>query len=279
MSRNSALAHIIRQTDGTSIGLWGPYTLKSAFQPIFAFDEGRLRPAACEGLMRAFRNGRPIPPKVFFSGRQSEDRADVETLARTLHLLNAGRVLGASSLVFVNFDPSLVCEAHQMDKALRDTRLVLHEAGIEPARVVCEVTEEKVPSEAALADFANALRSNGLRVAVDDFGAAESDAGRIARVHPDIVKFDARWVTHLMGSEAGYRALVKMVENFAAEGIETVFEGIEKRWQLELAARSGVTMVQGFVLARPRLAPADFSDLAGTSERALESLMAVPGRG
>lgn len=261
MSRNSALAHIIRQTDGTSIGLWGPYTLKSAFQPIFAFEEERLRPAAFEGLMRAFHNGHPIAPKTFFSGRKEEDRSNVETLARTLHLLNAGRFLDHSVLIFVNFDPSLVCDASLAAKALRDTRLVLHEAGIESHRVVCEVTEQKAPSEAALVDFAEALRSNGLRVAVDDFGEAESDADRVERIAPDIVKFDARWVTHLMASGPGYETLVKMVENFTARGIETIFEGIEKRWQLDLAAKSGVSMVQGFILARPRLAPSDFSDL------------------
>jgi EAL domain-containing protein (putative c-di-GMP-specific phosphodiesterase class I) len=259
--RNSALAHIIRRTDGTSIGLWGPYTLKSAFQPIFAFENERLRPAAFEGLMRAFHNDRPIAPKTFFSGRKEEDRSDVETLARTLHLLNAGRFLDNSALIFVNFDPSLVCDPTLAAKALRDMRLVLHEAGIEPRRIVCEVTEQKSPSETALVEFAKALRSNGLRVAVDDFGEAESDAGRVERIAPDIVKFDARWVAHLMASGPGYDALVKMVENFTARGIVTIFEGIERRWQLELAGRSGVSMVQGFVLARPRLAPNDFSDL------------------
>ena len=262
MSRNSALAHIIRQTDGTSVGLWGPYTLKSAFQPIFTFETERLRPAAFEGLMRAFHNGRPIAPKTFFSGRKDEDRSSVETLARTLHLLNAGRFLDPSALIFVNFDPSLVCDPALAAKVLRDMRLVLHEAGIEPRRIVCEVTEQKAPSESALVEFAQALRDSGLRVAVDDFGEADSDAGRVERIAPDIVKFDARWVTHLMASSPGYDALVKMVENFAAREIVTVFEGIEKRWQLELAARSGVSMVQGFVLARPRLAPNDFSDLA-----------------
>lgn len=261
MSRNSALAHIIRQTDGTSVGLWGPYTLKSAFQPIFTFEKERLRPAAFEGLMRAFHNGRPIAPKTFFSGRKDEDRSSVETLARTLHLLNAGRFLDPSALIFVNFDPSLVCDPALVAKVLRDMRLVLHEAGIEPRRIVCEVTEQKAPSESALVEFAEALRNSGLRVAVDDFGEADSDAGRVERIAPDIVKFDARWVTHLMASSPGYDALVKMVENFAAREIVTVFEGIEKRWQLELAARSGVSMVQGFVLARPRLAPNDFSDL------------------
>jgi EAL domain-containing protein (putative c-di-GMP-specific phosphodiesterase class I) len=50
-----------------------------------------------------------------------------------------------------------------------------------------------------------------------------------------------------------------MVTSFAEQGIETVFEGIEEGWQLELAERSGATMVQGYVLARPEIAPTSFA--------------------
>jgi EAL domain-containing protein (putative c-di-GMP-specific phosphodiesterase class I) len=37
-----------------------------------------------------------------------------------------------------------------------------------------------------------------------------------------------------------------------------VFEGIEEGWQLDLAEKSGASMVQGYVLARPELAPTSF---------------------
>ena len=50
-----------------------------------------------------------------------------------------------------------------------------------------------------------------------------------------------------------------MVTTFAEQGIQTVFEGIEEGWQLELAERSGATMVQGYALARPEIAPTSFA--------------------
>ena len=69
MPRSVGLAHIIRQPDGTSTGVWGVHTLKSAFQPIFAFGaEGKLSVAAFEGLIRPFRDGRPASPGTFFAG-------------------------------------------------------------------------------------------------------------------------------------------------------------------------------------------------------------------
>ncbi|TIX53905.1 MAG: EAL domain-containing protein, partial [Mesorhizobium sp.] len=38
MSRSIEHVHIVRHDDGTASGVWGIYTLQSAFQPIFAFS-------------------------------------------------------------------------------------------------------------------------------------------------------------------------------------------------------------------------------------------------
>jgi EAL domain-containing protein (putative c-di-GMP-specific phosphodiesterase class I) len=252
------LAHIIRQDDGTSTGVWGGYVLKSAFQPIFAFREGRLEAAAYEGLARPFKDGEALSPGNFFRIIHPVDRLHVETLARTLHLLNAGACLDPKASIFVNFDPSLFCEASVAETALREMRLVLHEARIDPDRIVCEVTEQNAPSAAGLQAFVAALRRHAFRVAVDDYGAESSDMGRIKELRPDIVKFDAQWTTRLMESGPGFALLKVMVEEFAARGIATVFEGIEEGWQLELAERSGARMVQGYALARPEIAPTSF---------------------
>lgn len=258
MPRSIGLAHIIRQDDGTSVGVWGVFTLRSAFQPIFAFDGGKVRIAAFEGLIRPFRGDERISPGAFFGLISPADRLHVETLSRTLHLLNAGACLDPRAFVFVNFDPSLFVERAVVEAALREMRLVLHEAGIDPRRIVCEVTEQKSASTETLDVFVQALRAHGFRIAVDDYGAHDSDAERVRALRPDIVKFDAQWITRLMESGPGFALLHAMVTTFAEQGIQTVFEGIEEGWQLELAERSGASMVQGYVLARPEIAPTSF---------------------
>jgi EAL domain-containing protein (putative c-di-GMP-specific phosphodiesterase class I) len=259
LSRSVGLAHIVRQADGTSVGVWGVFTLKSAFQPIFAFDHGKVRIAAFEGLIRPFRDDQGMSPGTFFGLIPAADRLHVETLTRTLHLLNAGACLDPATFIFVNFDPSLFVERAVVDAALRDMRLVLHEAGIDPRRIVCEVTEQTSASTETLDAFVHALRAHGFRIAVDDYGAHDSDAERVRALRPDIVKFDAQWITRLMESGPGFALLHAMVTTFAEQGIQTVFEGIEEGWQLELAERSGASMVQGYALARPELAPTSFA--------------------
>ncbi|MBZ9997554.1 EAL domain-containing protein [Mesorhizobium sp. BH1-1-4] len=276
MSRSIGLAHIIRHDDGTSSGVWGIYTLQSAFQPIFAFNEGKLSVAAFEGLIRPFRDGEPQSPMSFFSTCPAADRLHVEALTRTLHLLNAGACLPHEASIFVNFDPSVFTERAVADSALRDMRLVLHEAGIDPGRVVCEVTEQRSASQETLHGFVAALRANGFRIAVDDYGADDSDINRIKELKPDIVKFDAQWITQLMESGAGFALLTSMVRSFEDQGIRTVFEGIEEGWQLELAERSGASMVQGYVLARPELAPTSFRVFARSSPEPVPAASHAP---
>lgn len=271
MSRSTGLTHIIRQDDGSATGVWGIYALHSAFQPIFAFDRDKLAVVAFEGLIRPLRNGEPVSPGQFFATVSDSDRLAVETLTRTLHLLNAAVFLPMEASVFVNFDPSVFTERAIADTALRDMRLVLHEAGIDPSRVVCEVTEQKSASEEALGSFVDALRLGGFRIAVDDFGADESDMHRIRKLRPDIVKFDAQWIGRLMESGSGLDLLSTMVQKFEAQGIRTVFEGIQEIRQLELAERSGASMVQGFILARPKTVPDTFSGPQHSDEESAAS--------
>lgn len=265
MTHSPGFEHLVRRSDGIAVGLWREFTLESAFQPIFSFAYGRLEATAFEGLLRPFRNGEAVAPMPFFARVPPMERLHIETLARTLHLLNAGACLDPAASIFINFDPSLFVERAVSDMALRDMRLVLHEAGIAPTRVVCEVTEQKSGSRGALFDFLETLRERGLRIAVDDYGSDDSDIRRIEELRPDIVKFDGRLVDRLMGSGAGFALLQKLTATFEARGTGTVLEGIEEGWQIELAEKSGAAMVQGFALARPELAPTSFARFAGKS--------------
>src|SRR5690606_28247980 len=115
--------------------------------------DGKLAVAAFEGLVRPFRDGEPQSPASFFSTWSAGDRLHIETLTRTLHLLNAGACLPKEASIFVNFDPSVFVDRAIADTALREMRLVLHEAGIDPGRVVCEVTEQRPASQEILYQF------------------------------------------------------------------------------------------------------------------------------
>lgn len=259
MTRNLALAHIKRGDDGIARGEWGPFSLESAFQPVFSFGTGgALTITAFEGLIRPFRGGEPVSPGLFFQGIPAHERFTIETLTRTLHLLNAGAFFDPKTSLFVNFSPKQFVERSLAENALRDMRLVLHEAGVDPSRIVCEMTEQVSASTPSLYGFVDSLRGEGFRIAVDDYGSDNSDIRRVEQLRPDMVKFDAQWITELMETGAGLALLKTMVSTFEAQGARTVFEGIEESWQLDLAEETGASMVQGYALARPQLAPTEW---------------------
>lgn len=252
-------SHIIRGDDGVSTGVWGPFVLKSAFQPIFAFEDGKLVPAGFEALLRPFRDGEPWTPMTFFHSLPIAERIVVENLCHALHLKNAAVFLPPATAIFINFDPSVFTDHTVAETAIHEMRAVLVETGIDPHRVVCEVTEKETVSQEGLFALVTSLKGSGFRIAVDDYGSDDSDMRRIHDLHPDIVKFDAEWIARLMDSGPGFGLLATMVSTFAEQGIRTVFEGIEEDWQVELAEKAGVEMVQGFALARPELAPTSFA--------------------
>ncbi len=259
MSHGFQPFHMIQLDDGSQVGLWGPLTLKSAFQPIFRFDDGKLVIAAFEGLIRPFQGDEAVSPPAFFRSVPAGERLQVEVLTRALHLLNAGLFLDPAMQVFVNFDPSVYVDREMARSALREMRRTLVEAHIDPSRVVCEVTEQKSASPDALQAFISILRGQGFRIAVDDYGAEDSDMDRVAALRPDIVKFDAQWIARLMESRPGIALLSVMVSTFSDRGCTIVFEGLEESWQLEIAEEVGAHMVQGYVLARPEIAPTSFA--------------------
>src|SRR5690606_28295934 len=66
------------------------------------------------------------------------------------------------------------------------------------------------------------------------------------------------WISRLMSTGPGVALLATMVAEFRKRGILSLFEGLEEPWQLEVAERCEVDMVQGYVLARPEIAPTSF---------------------
>ncbi len=253
MTRSAAIDQLARQPNGSYVGVWGKYLLHSAFQPIFAFGDSQMEIAAFEGLIRPFENGNPVSPGEFFGSVGAADRFAVETLTRNLHILNSSSCQIGTAKLFLNFDPSVFVDSAISDAALRDMKLSLSHSSVGASQIVCELTEHKSGSEAAFFSFVRALKLNGFSIALDDYGADESDYGRVKALEPDIIKFDGGWISRLMETQAGAGLLKAMVSTFKDMGIQTLFEGLEEIWQLDLAHKCGVDLVQGFVLAVPKI--------------------------
>ena len=251
-----------RDDHGNFVAHYGSFELRTAYQPIFRLTRRSVDSYGFEGLIRVLTaRGQKLRPDHFFPLVSPADRFMVENMCRELHFRNMARFSDLPSVLFVNFDPSVYDDRVVTDAEIDRVEALTEEVGIAPDRIVCEITEKRARSEGSLLFLVERLRGSGFRIAIDDYGADDSDAERIRTVSPNIVKFDAAWIKRLLETPPGYNLLRTMVQQFHELGIETLFEGLEERWQLDLASEMGVTMAQGFILARPELAPSNFADL------------------
>lgn len=259
MAPKSIFSSLVREVDGTWSTAYQTFNLKSALQPIFRrATSGALDIDSFEGLVRPHRNGEPVTPGEFFSLVEPDDIENIDSILRTIHILNTGRLNRSRARIFVNFHPGLFQTPAKMRQEVERMRLTAHEAGMTADRIVCEISEKKASDTQMVADFAYHMHDIGFRVALDDYGAGDSDIDRVKLIKPDYVKFEAGWVRDFMQNSAGAALLRVIVRQFRDDGIEPVFEGLESAWQVDLCEDLGVLLMQGYALAKPELAPTSF---------------------
>jgi EAL domain-containing protein (putative c-di-GMP-specific phosphodiesterase class I) len=126
------------------------------------------------------------------------------------------------------------------------------ECGLSPDRLILEITEGEVirrPKE--FVNLLNRYRANGVRLAIDDFGAGYSGLNLLADFQPDLIKLDmhlVRDVDRAGARQAIARAVLQVCSDLA---IEVIAEGVETEGEYHWFRRVGVRLFQGFLLARP----------------------------
>jgi EAL domain-containing protein (putative c-di-GMP-specific phosphodiesterase class I) len=119
-------------------------------------------------------------------------------------------------------------------------------------RLVIEITEhEQVDDYDDLVLALAELRSNGIRIAIDDAGAGYASLRHTLLLAPDIVKIDIA-LTRRIDIDRGRRALASALVAFADEmDMTIVAEGIETEAELKTLLELGVRFGQGYFLAEP----------------------------
>ncbi len=133
-----------------------------------------------------------------------------------------------------------------------DVREALEESGIDPARVVLEVTESSfIDSSAEIVDTLHALKALGVRLAIDDFGTGYASISNLKSMPVDILKVDKSFLAACTDSAHGGELLEAIVNIGQVLSLTTVAEGIEEPAQLSAAQGLGCDLAQGYLFSRP----------------------------
>lgn len=242
--RNACFGHAAPQREFSYRSL----SVISRFQPILSL--AHRRPVGFEALAGvADPQGRPCGPgQLFAMGTEVGDLVEVDRACRELHLSNFAAQDPQDSWLFLNVDPTVAVEGRRFG-AFFAQALARH--AFPASRVVIEFTESRLADEKMLDGAVRYYRDLGCLVAIDDFGAGESNFSRIWRLKPDIVKLDRSTIVAAAGDPATRRLVTGLVGLLHESGALVCVEGIETDLEARIAIDASADLLQGYLFARP----------------------------
>ncbi len=216
------------------------------FQPIL--DIAGRRIVAYEVLSRIDLNGKMIRADEFVEIAERIGvihRLDMLVLEQALAKLAAQRHTGE---IFVNLSP----RALVFSEFARDLRRIVAGSGIPPSQIVFEITErDTVKNLSLLERFLCDLKSDGFKLAIDDFGSGFSSFHYLRRFPIDYLKIEGDFISNMLNSEKDH-TFVTSIRSLAREmGITVVAEYVESAEVLGELERLEVHLAQGYYIGRP----------------------------
>jgi PAS domain S-box-containing protein/diguanylate cyclase (GGDEF)-like protein len=132
-----------------------------------------------------------------------------------------------------------------------DVLAALESSGLPASRLILEITESVLLDDDHVTDDLAALRSLGVRIAVDDFGTGWSSLAYLVGLPIDVLKMDRQFLADVE-TDPQRRALCSSVLHLGNSlGLAVVVEGVETQAELQLLRDMGHRFIQGYLLARP----------------------------
>ncbi|WP_333841742.1 putative bifunctional diguanylate cyclase/phosphodiesterase [Pelomicrobium sp.] len=172
---------------------------------------------------------------------------DLAVIRKLIRFLASGTV-PRNARYFVNLSRASISDEHWMRRLLA----ALGESGIDPERLVFEITETAAMSELDVTlTFMQRMKERGCHFALDDFGAGFSSFYYLKRFPVDYLKIDGGFVRDLLHDE-GSRIFIRAVCD-VARGMnrQVVAEWVEHAEVVRLLLDMGVQYGQGFLFSRP----------------------------
>ncbi|WP_123007657.1 EAL domain-containing protein [Escherichia coli] len=241
MSRKMSLAEEIKK--GMSSGEFSVH-----YQPVC--DTTTKACLGVEALMRWQReDGKNISPVVFIRAAEEENLIipltkhlfeliiqDVQSwkVKKPFHL---GINIAAEHLAH----PDFVADVLHIKNAISDK-----------FNIVLEITERNLVEDTDLAlQKINELRIHGCEFAVDDFGTGYCSLGLLQKLSVDYLKIDKSFIDTLTTAEDETPVLDIIIKLSNRLNLITIAEGVSTPHQAEYLIHNNVTLVQGYLYAKP----------------------------
>jgi len=134
-------------------------------------------------------------------------------------------------------------------------RSIIDGAGIEPERLVFEITETVAIKNLSTAQcFINKMKEYGVSFSLDDFGSGLSSFGYLKNMPVDYLKIDGNFIKDII-NDPTCKAIVSAFNQLSHElGMKTVAEFVEDAETESLLQQLGIDFAQGYGVGKPQQA-------------------------
>ena len=215
-----------------------------AFQPVI--DPFAKEIVSVEALLRT-RSG--DSPQHYFDNIKGDDiyLADLEskkvafTLAASLGLRD--------QVLSVNLLPMTLVKVPDAARYLLNA---ITDSGLVPEQVIVEFTEREVISEfEAFTETVRTLKSSGISIALDHFGAGFGGLRLLAQFQPDRIKINRDLICDVHKSGPRQAIIQAMIKCCASLEIAISAVGVEKPEEWMWLESAGISQFQGHLFAAP----------------------------
>jgi EAL domain-containing protein (putative c-di-GMP-specific phosphodiesterase class I) len=221
------------------------------FQPIVSLRDGRV--SHYEALLRLADepDGRLIAPGRFLPA------AERYGLIREIDRMVLDKVAALLGGEHGERDVSIAMNVSALSVSdgtmLADLERRLTREGVDPARLVIEVTETAAISDMARAkEFCAGVQALGCAVALDDFGAGFGSFQYLKHLPFNFLKIDGDFIRGLPGSRTDQLVVKALVGVVRGMGRQTIAEFVGDQPTMSMLRSYGVDYAQGFEVGRPR---------------------------
>ena len=217
-----------------------------AFQPIVDVTTGK--PFAYEALVRGPAGEgagsvlSQLTPENLYAFDQNCRRRAI-TLASELKLQDTGAKLS------INFLPGAVYSPAACIQLTLATARAVH---FPLDRLIFELTErEEVQDPQHVQSIADEYHKHGFEIALDDFGAGYCNLNLFANLNASILKLDMDLTRNLHQRPRAQQVVLSMVRLCTELNVSLIAEGIETAEEYWCLRDFGVTLMQGYLFAKP----------------------------
>lgn len=210
------------------------------YQPVFDIRSyGTYLCVKAEALLRLYSNGE------VFSAYQFIDNIKKHPEFRfSLSKFVVSRVIEDSKKAYsIRLSVNLFSEDLEDDLFVDWFLSAIDKSGQKPDRFVVEVSECAGDFD-RFAENIVKLKIKGLKIALDDWGKEESNLSRLL-FYPDFVKIDKMFVPNEDCPDLLKCCLITQFASYIFN-TETIIEGIENKYQLQIAKTLGIDKAQDF---------------------------------